>query len=72
MIIFALVRVGAVQRSWLTSKRRYVFLMCFVVGAIITPTPDPFNQAMVSIPMYLLFELGLLLAWLGAKRRRAA
>ena len=72
VIIFALVRVGAVQRSWLTSKRRYVFLLCFVVGAIITPTPDPFNQALVSIPMYLLFELGLLLAWLGAKRRRAA
>lgn len=72
VIIYALVRVGVVQRSWLTSKRRYVFLLCFVIGAVITPTPDPFNQTLVSLPMYLLFELGLLLARFGAPSRAAA
>ena len=72
VIIYALVRLGVVQRSWLTKQRRYVFLLVFVVGAVITPTPDPFNQTLVSIPMYLLFELGLLLSRLAARSRAAS
>jgi sec-independent protein translocase protein TatC len=72
VIIYALVRVHVVQRSWLARQRRYVFLLSFVIGAIITPTPDPFNQTLVSIPMYLLFELGLLLARFAGGPRAAA
>ncbi len=62
VIIYTVVRVGAVQRSWLAKQRRYVFLLAFVIGAVITPTPDPFNQTIVAVPMYLLFGLGLFLA----------
>src|SRR5205807_8055494 len=54
VIIYALVRVRVVRRSWLAKQRRYVFLLVFVAGAILTPTPDPFNQTLVAIPMYLL------------------
>ncbi len=61
-IIFALVKIRVVQRAWLAKQRRYVFLLAFVIGALITPTPDPFNQTLVSLPLYFLFELGLLLA----------
>ena len=71
-IIYALVRVGVVSRPWLARQRRYVFLGVFLIGALITPTPDPFNQALVAIPMYLLFELGLLLARVAGGRRAAA
>ena len=71
-IIYALVRVGVVSRPWLASKRRYVFLLVFLIGALITPTPDPFNQALVALPMYLLFEIGLLLARVAGGRRAAA
>jgi sec-independent protein translocase protein TatC len=62
VVVYGLVRVHVVTRSWLTKQRRYVFLLVFVIGAIITPTPDPFNQTLVAIPMYLLWELGLFLA----------
>jgi sec-independent protein translocase protein TatC len=68
VIIFAVTRVGLVQRSWLAKRRPYVVLICFVVGAVITPTPDPFNQTLVAVPMYLLFELGLLLSRIGGPR----
>ncbi len=70
-IIFALVRVGVVKRPWLQRQRRYVFLAVFLIAALITPTPDPFNQALVAIPMYLLFELGLLISRFGAPRASA-
>src|SRR2546427_4280143 len=62
VIIYALVRVHVVTREWLSRQRRYVFLLVFIIGAFITPTPDPFNQTLVALPMYLLWELGLFLA----------
>ena len=71
-IIVALIRIGLVRREWLTSRRRYMFLGAFVVGALLTPTPDPFNQTLVSLPMYLLFELGLLISRFVGGPRRAA
>ena len=71
-IMFALVRVRVVQREWLERQRRYVFLLVFVVAAILTPTPDPFNQSLVAIPMYLLYEIGLLLSRFAGGRRAAA
>ena len=72
VIIYAVTRIGLVKRSWLAKQRRYAFLLAFVIGAIITPTPDPFNQTLVAVPMYLLFELGLLLSRIGAAPRAAA
>src|SRR5436190_5626568 len=55
VVIYALIRIGIVQRTWLTSRRRYVFLLCFIIAAVLTPTPDPFNQTLVALPIYLLF-----------------
>ncbi len=72
VIIWALVSVGVVKRAWLAKQRRYVFLLAFVAAAILTPTPDPFNQTLVAIPMYLLYELGLLLSRFGVRTRAAA
>ncbi|MGH2450669.1 MAG: twin-arginine translocase subunit TatC [Candidatus Limnocylindria bacterium] len=70
-LIFAVVKVGVVRRSWLVRQRRYVFLLVFVIAAVITPTPDPLNQSLVAIPMYLLWELGLLLARAAGEPRDA-
>src|SRR2546428_12206690 len=72
VVIYALVRVRVVRRSWLAQQRRYVFLLVFVIGAIITPTPEPFNQPLVAIPMYPLFELGPFLARFAGGETRAA
>jgi sec-independent protein translocase protein TatC len=72
-VMFALVRVRVLSRARLAGMRRYVFLGVFVVAALITPTPDPFNQSLVAIPMYLLYELGLFLSrFAGAPRAAAA
>lgn len=71
VIIFALIRLHVVRRAWLAKQRRYVFLLSFVAAAIITPTPDPFNQMLVALPMYLLYELGMLLGRIGGGSRAA-
>jgi sec-independent protein translocase protein TatC len=72
VLIYALIRVGAVRHAWLAKQRRYVFLAVFIIAAVVTPTPDPFNQTIVALPMYLLFEIGLFLGRFGGARRASA
>ena len=49
----------------LASVRRYVIVIAFVVAAVVTPTPDPFNQTLVAVPILMLCEAGVLLARLA-------
>jgi len=71
-IMFAVIRVGIVSRARLAGLRRYVFLGSFLAAAILTPTPDPFNQTLVALPLYVLFEFGLLLGHFAERSRARA
>ena len=51
--------MGAVDPDNLVKKRPYVFVMCFILGMLLTP-PDIISQVLLAIPMWLLFELGIL------------
>ena len=63
--IFFLCKLRVLNVERLKRLRKYVLVSAFIIGAIITPTPDPFNQTLVSLPLYFLFEIGLLLARLA-------
>ncbi|WP_118984532.1 Sec-independent protein translocase subunit TatC [Photorhabdus sp. CRCIA-P01] len=52
---------GVVTPESLKKKRPYILVGAFVVGMLLTP-PDVFSQTLLAIPMYLLFELGILLS----------
>jgi sec-independent protein translocase protein TatC len=62
IIMFFLSKIGVVSHQRLASFRKYAFVLAFVIGAAITPTPDPINQTIISLPIYFLFELGVILA----------
>ena len=51
--------MGAVDPDNLVKKRPYVFVLCFVLGMLLTP-PDIISQTLLAIPMWLLFEIGIL------------
>jgi len=59
LIIFFLAKVRIVNTKKLSSWRKYAILAAFVIAAVITPTPDPFNQIMVAIPLIILYEIGI-------------
>jgi sec-independent protein translocase protein TatC len=65
-------RLGLVTPQFLARNRKYAFFLCFVVGAVLTPTPDIFNQSLMALPMYLLYEVGIVAARVMARRRAAA
>lgn len=59
VVVVVLVRLGVVSLDKLRSIRGYVVVGAFVVGAIFTP-PDVLSQVMLAVPLWLLYELGLL------------
>lgn len=63
-----LVRTGLVKREALTKNRGYVLLAIFIIAAFLTP-PDPISQTMMALPMYALFEAGIIMARLLVRAR---
>lgn len=56
-----LIKAGITTREKLAKKRQYVVLGAFVLGMLLTP-PDIFSQTMLALPMWALFELGLIMS----------
>ena len=71
-IMFLLVRIGVVQLELLRRTRRYAFVIIVIIAAFITPTGDPYNLMLLALPMYALYELGILLCRLLPKRSSEA
>lgn len=61
VVVVVLVRMGVVSLDKLKGARGYVIVGAFVLGAIFTP-PDVISQMLLAIPLWLLYEVGLLLA----------
>jgi sec-independent protein translocase protein TatC len=70
LVIVLLSRMGIVNPDTLAKYRKFAFLGAFIVGAILTPTPDVFNQTILSIPIYLLYEAGILAARIFGRRKK--
>ncbi|MCB1646119.1 MAG: twin-arginine translocase subunit TatC [Pseudomonadales bacterium] len=64
-----LVWTGATTVDNLKNKRPYVIVGCFVVGMLLTP-PDVISQLLLAIPMWLLYEIGLLFAAMIRNRQQ--
>ncbi|WP_409282684.1 twin-arginine translocase subunit TatC, partial [Pseudomonas putida] len=62
-----LVWMRGVAVKYLKKGRPYVIIGCFVVGMVLTP-PDIFSQTLLAVPMWLLFEIGVLCGSLIRKR----
>ncbi len=58
-IVF-LTKMGIVTTKSLSKNRKYAILLAFVTAAILTPTPDAFNQTLMAVPIILLYEVGIL------------
>lgn len=62
LLIQLLSRIGLVSKKQLKEYRRHALVALLVVAAIVTPTGDPFTLLVVSVPLYALYEFGILMA----------
>ncbi len=71
IVVVVLAYTGVVEIRQLKEARPYVIVGAFVVGAIFTP-PDMVSQIMLAVPLWLLFELGVLVAtWMVRHKPKA-
>lgn len=68
-VMIALARLGFVEIKTFREKRRWVILIIFIVSAVLTP-PDPITQSLLAVPLCLLYELGIFIAWMGMGEKR--
>ncbi len=68
ILIFFLARLGIVTPAFLMQKSKYAIVIAFIVSAIVTPTPDMITQTALAVPMIALYYLGVLIAWMFAKK----
>jgi len=70
LAITLMAKLGWVDAPFLKRYRKWALLGAFIVAAILTPTPDPFNQCLMALPMYIFYEVGIISA--GFFNRKAA
>ena len=61
LVTWLLSLLGLVHKTLLRSYRRHAVVAIVIVAAIITPTGDPFTLTVVAVPLYMLYEMSILM-----------
>jgi sec-independent protein translocase protein TatC len=70
LVMMLLGMVGLVTSGFLFKYQRHAFVVCLILAAVITPTGDAVNLALMAGPMLACYELGVLLVWMVERRRK--
>jgi sec-independent protein translocase protein TatC len=70
VVIVFLTRLGIVTPRMLSKNRKYAVLLAFVIAALLTPTPDAFNQTLMAVPIIFLYEGGIIASRLFTRRKK--
>lgn len=69
IIIYVLATLGIMTPTFMRSTRRYAVVVILIIAAVVTPTPDMLTMTVVSIPLFVLYEISILVAARVEKRK---
>ncbi|NIP29055.1 MAG: twin-arginine translocase subunit TatC [Candidatus Dadabacteria bacterium] len=69
LIIFILSRLGIVTSTFLRNNRKYSFLISAIAAAFITPTTDAISMMFMLIPLFIFYEIGIVVALIFGKEK---
>jgi sec-independent protein translocase protein TatC len=75
VLIYFLAKIGLVTHRSLWKFNRWFIVLAFIIGAVLTPSPDPISQIMMAVPMVILYNLSILTAYVvtrNKEKKRAA
>ncbi len=72
MVIYFLSKVGIVTPELMRKYRKHSVVVILILGAIITPSGDPFSLTVISLPLYVLFEVSIYISSVVVKRKQKA
>ncbi len=62
VVIYFLTKIGIVTPQFLRTYRKHAIVIILILGAIVTPSADPISQALISLPLYVLYEISILIS----------
>nr|MBA3377864.1 twin-arginine translocase subunit TatC [Chloroflexia bacterium] len=68
VVMFVFAKIGLFPPAKMRANRKYALVLMVIAAAIITPSTDPFNMAIVAIPLVILYEVGIILSSLFASK----
>ena len=71
VVAFVLSRVGIINPRLMREYRRYAFVAILIIAAIITPSPDVLSQILVSIPLWILYEISIFVSGYVERAKKA-
>lgn len=71
VVAFVLSRVGIINPRLMREYRRYAFVAILIIAAIITPSPDVLSQILVSIPLWILYEISIFVSAYVERAKKA-
>ncbi len=69
VLIYFLAKIGLVTHRGLWKFNRWFVVIAFIVGAVLTPSPDVVTQVMMALPMIVLYNLSIIVAWVVVRNR---
>jgi sec-independent protein translocase protein TatC len=69
MVIYFLSKVGIVTPELMRKYRKHSIVVILILGAVITPSGDPFSLTVISLPLYVLFEISIYISSVVVKRK---
>lgn len=69
MLSFFLTKLGLITPRLMRKYWRYAIIMIFILSAIITPTTDPVSQALLAIPLFLLYEISIWISKISLRKK---
>jgi sec-independent protein translocase protein TatC len=70
VLAFFLARFGLITPAILRKGRRYAIVAIFILAAVVTPTPDPFNQTILAVPLFVLYEISIWVAAIAYRKKQ--
>ena len=71
MLSFFLAKLGIVSPQFLRKYWRHAVVIILIIAAVLTPTPDPYNMALLAVPMIGLYEISIWIAKISYRKRVA-
>jgi sec-independent protein translocase protein TatC len=69
MVIYFLSKIGIVTPQLMRNYRKHSIVVILILGAVITPSGDPFSLTVISLPLYILFEISIYISSVVVKNK---
>ncbi|RZK39403.1 MAG: twin-arginine translocase subunit TatC [Pedobacter sp.] len=72
VVIYVLSKLGVMTPQFMRASRRYAIVLILIVAAVVTPTADPYTMLIVALPLFLLYELSIMISANIQKKKQKA